>query len=104
MARKVDVEKLISYSDDLVQFLKTEKDINFLKHCVEQSDGLRSRCLSDYAGVQTSLQGYYKKIDMCKQKTEDAKAEVVSDAEIHLLHKELDEEMQREALLQEDLR
>ncbi|KAI3745470.1 hypothetical protein L1987_58584 [Smallanthus sonchifolius] len=101
ISRKIDVEKLISYSDDLVQFLKNEKDINYLKHCVEHSDGLRSRCRSDHAGVQTSLEGYYKKIDVCKEKTEVANAEVVSDAEIQ---KELDEEIQREAMLREDLR
>lgn len=47
---------------------------------------------------------YQKKIDLCKQKTEAAKAEVASDAEIHLLQKELDEELQRETLLQEELR
>ncbi|MFS7910608.1 hypothetical protein Hanom_Chr02g00108261 [Helianthus anomalus] len=103
-SRGIDVEKLISYSDDLVKFLKKEKDINFLNHCVEGSNALRSRCLSDHAAVDTSLQGYHKKIDMCKQKIEAAKAEVASDVEIHLLQKELDDEIRREALLREDLR
>ncbi|KAI3811852.1 hypothetical protein L1987_21584 [Smallanthus sonchifolius] len=69
MARKVDAEKLISYSDDLVQFLKNEKDINFLKHCVKQSDGLRSRCLSDHAGVQTSLQAITAQIKDLEEQT-----------------------------------
>ncbi|KAL7596280.1 hypothetical protein Lser_V15G31013 [Lactuca serriola] len=104
ISRKLDVEKLISYSDDLVQFLKNEKDINDLKHSVEKSDTLRHRCRSDYAAVQSTLEDYQKKIDLCKQKTEAAKAEVASDAEIHLLQKELDEELQRETLLQEELR
>ncbi|KAM0001273.1 hypothetical protein Hdeb2414_s0383g00881801 [Helianthus debilis subsp. tardiflorus] len=103
-SRRIDVEKLISYSDDLVKCLKNEKDINFLNLCVERSNALRSRCLSDHAGVDTSLQGYHKKIDMCKQKIEAAKAEVASDVEIHLLQKELDDELRREALLREDLR
>ncbi|KAJ0475633.1 hypothetical protein HanRHA438_Chr13g0581861 [Helianthus annuus] len=104
MGDKIDVEKLISYSDDLVQFLKNEKDINSLKHCVEQSDTLHSRCRSDHTGLHTSLQGYHKQIDACKQKIEAAKAEVASDVEIHLLQKELDEEIQKETLLREDLR
>ncbi|KAI3525724.1 hypothetical protein L1887_04757 [Cichorium endivia] len=56
ISRKIDVEKLMSYSDDLVQLLKNEKDINDLKHCVEISDALRSRCHSDYAAVQSSLE------------------------------------------------
>ena len=47
---------------------------------------------------------YQKKIDLCKQKTEAAKAEVASDAEINLLQKDLDDELQRESLLQEELR
>ena len=47
---------------------------------------------------------YIKKIDLCKQKTEAARAEVASDAEINLLQKELDEELQKETLLQDELR
>lgn len=35
ISRKLDVEKLISYNDELVQFLKNEGDINDLKHSVE---------------------------------------------------------------------
>ncbi|CAH1454163.1 unnamed protein product [Lactuca virosa] len=77
ISRKLDVEKLISYSDDLVQFLKNERDINDLKHSVEKSDTLRYRCRSDYAAVQSTLEDYQKKIDLCKQKTEAAKAEVL---------------------------
>ncbi|KAL8223049.1 hypothetical protein R6Q57_020448 [Mikania cordata] len=104
MARKIDVQKLISYSDDLVQFLKTEKDINCLNHCIERSDGIRSRCRSDHAALQTSVQGYHKNIEMCKEKSQVAEAEVASDVEIHMLQKELDDEIQREALLVKDLR
>ncbi|KAK9060939.1 hypothetical protein SSX86_018119 [Deinandra increscens subsp. villosa] len=103
-SRNFDVEKLVSYGDDLVQLLENEKEINYLKHCVDQLDRFRSRICSDHAGVQSSLEGYKKKIDMCKQKTEAIKAEIASDAEIHLLQKELDDEIQRETLLQEDLR
>ncbi|KVH89610.1 hypothetical protein Ccrd_008394 [Cynara cardunculus var. scolymus] len=56
ISRKIDVDKLISYSDDLVQLLKDEKDINDLNHCVEKTDALRSRCRSDHAVVQSSLE------------------------------------------------
>ncbi|KAK1426940.1 hypothetical protein QVD17_15621 [Tagetes erecta] len=104
ISRKNDVEKLISYSDDLVHLLNDQKDIIYLNQCLQQSDALRSRCRSDHAQLHTSLQDYHKKIDACKQKTEAAKAEGASDAEIHLLQKELDEEVQTEAFLREDLR
>lgn len=44
-------------------------------------------------------------IEACKQKIEEAaNAEVASDADIHLLQSELEEEIQREALLREDFR
>ncbi|KAI3680541.1 hypothetical protein L6452_35313 [Arctium lappa] len=62
ISRKFDVEKLISYSDDLVKLLKDEKDINDLNHCVEKSDALRSRCRSDHAGVQSSLEAITNQI------------------------------------------
>ncbi|KAL4588294.1 hypothetical protein LXL04_001177 [Taraxacum kok-saghyz] len=62
ISRKIDVQKLISYSDDLVQYLKNEKDINDLKHCVEKSDALRSRCRSDHAAVQSSLEAITNEI------------------------------------------
>lgn len=47
---------------------------------------------------------YHKKIDVCKQKIEEAKSEVVADEEIDLLQKELEEELQRESFLKEELR
>lgn len=65
ISRKLDVEKLISYSDDLVQFLKNEKDINDLKHSVEKSDTLRHRCRSDYAAVQSTLEGNTSLFTIC---------------------------------------
>ncbi|XP_076955463.1 kinetochore protein SPC24 homolog [Bidens hawaiensis] len=105
MGDKIDIERLISYSDDLVQFLKNEKDMSNLSNCVQQSHGLGSSCRSDHAKLQTCLQGYHNMIETCKQKIEEAaNAEVASDADIHLLQRELEEEIQREALLREDLR
>ncbi|GJV30710.1 hypothetical protein Tco_1387158 [Tanacetum coccineum] len=47
---------------------------------------------------------YQEKIHLCMHKTEACKAKVTSDAEINLLQKELDEELQKETLLQDDLR
>ncbi|MCD7456631.1 hypothetical protein HAX54_032412 [Datura stramonium] len=54
----VDVEKLISFSNDLVLFLKDDKDVSFLKQCcIEQSNALQSQCHSEYQGLQSSIQG-----------------------------------------------
>lgn len=47
---------------------------------------------------------YQKKIDVCKKKTEEAKSEVAADAEIDLLQKELEVEMEKEHLLMDELR
>lgn len=47
---------------------------------------------------------YQKKIDVCKKKTEEAKSEVAADAEIDLLQKELEVEIEKEHLLKDELR
>nr|XP_043613377.1 kinetochore protein SPC24 homolog [Erigeron canadensis] len=93
------------YSDELVKIISDpQKDIDSLNYCLNTSRSLRSTSRSDLAALHSSLQDYQKKIDLCKQKTEDAKAEVALDAEIDMLQKELDEELHRATLLQEELR
>jgi hypothetical protein len=47
---------------------------------------------------------YQKRIDICKKKTEEAKSEVAADAEIDLLQKELEEEIEKEHLLMDEHR
>ncbi|KAK7834333.1 kinetochore protein spc24 like protein [Quercus suber] len=89
-SKNVDVEQLIAYSDDLVRVLKDKRDINSFTQCLEHSKSLRSSCDSDFNQLQSSLQDYQKKIDVCKKKTEEAKSEVAADAEIDLLQKELE--------------
>uniref|UniRef100_A0A5B7AC95 Uncharacterized protein n=1 Tax=Davidia involucrata TaxID=16924 RepID=A0A5B7AC95_DAVIN len=104
LSRKIDGEKLISFSDDLVEFLKNEKDINNLTQCLDQSKALQSQCDADYSDVLNLLQDYQTNIDACKQKANEAKSEAAGDAEIDFLQKELEEELQRERLLREELR
>uniref|UniRef100_A0A5B7AEA9 Plectin-like n=1 Tax=Davidia involucrata TaxID=16924 RepID=A0A5B7AEA9_DAVIN len=104
LSRKIDGEKLISFSDDLVEFLKNEKDINNLTQCLDQSKALQSQCDADYSDVLNLLQDYQTNIDACKQKANEAKSEAAGDAEIAFLQKELEEELQRERLLREELR
>ncbi|XP_071708554.1 kinetochore protein SPC24 homolog [Rutidosis leptorrhynchoides] len=104
ISKKINVEKLMSYSDDLVYFLNYEKDINQLIHTVNDCNDLRSRCRLNLDITTSSLQEYQKQIEICQQKTEAAKAEVASDSEIGSLQEELDDELQRETSLQEELR
>ncbi|XP_021826518.1 uncharacterized protein LOC110767316 [Prunus avium] len=101
---KIDLEKLILYSDDLVGFLKDKKDLNNLEHSLQHSKALRSSCDADFNEVQNLLRDYEKKIDECKQKTEVAYSEVVADEEIDLLQRELDGVIETESLFMEELR
>ncbi|KAJ0524088.1 hypothetical protein HanIR_Chr10g0500721 [Helianthus annuus] len=48
-SRRINIEKIV----DLVELKKKKKDIKFLNHCDEQSHGLRSRCPSFHARVET---------------------------------------------------
>ncbi|KAF7824707.1 kinetochore protein SPC24-like protein [Senna tora] len=111
-SRKIDVEKLISYSDDLVRVLKDRRDINSLTQCLDQSKSLSSSCNAHFNEFRTLLQAdkylyesdYQTKIDECKQKTEQARTEIAADAELHRLQSDLEEELNKERLLGEELR
>ncbi|KAI3413095.1 uncharacterized protein J3R85_016533 [Psidium guajava] len=103
-SRNIDLEKLVSYSDDLAQVLRDDKDIANLTHCLRHSDALRSSCDADLADLQSSLLEYQEKIDACKKKTEAARSEAAADVDIEQLEKELQEEIEKERLLMEDLR
>ncbi|KAF7825502.1 kinetochore protein SPC24-like protein [Senna tora] len=101
---KIDVEKLISYSDDLVRVLKDKRDIHSFSQCLDHFNSLSSSCNADFNEVQALLQDYQKKIEECKQKTEQARSEISADAELDLLQGELEEELKKEQFLEEELR
>ncbi|XP_057502283.1 kinetochore protein SPC24 homolog [Actinidia eriantha] len=98
-SRKMDVEKLIKVSDDLVDFFRDEKDVNNLAQHLEYSKPLRSQCDADYTDVHSFLQDYQKKIGLRKKNADDEKYEVAADMELDLLQKELEEELDRELLV-----
>lgn len=100
----IDVEKLISYSDDLVEVLKDKRDTNSLTQCFQHFNDLRSHCDSDSKEVHRLLQEYEEKIEACKKKTEQAKSEVADGAEMEYLQKQLQEELEKERGLKEELR
>ncbi|XP_039015630.1 kinetochore protein SPC24 homolog isoform X2 [Hibiscus syriacus] len=102
--RMIDVEKLISYSEDLVAVLKDRKDITNATQCLQHFTDLRSHCDSDSKEVYRLLQEYEEKIEACKKKTEQAKSEVVDCAEMDYLQKEFQEEFEKERQLKEEFR
>ncbi|GMP93273.1 hypothetical protein CsSME_00043178 [Camellia sinensis var. sinensis] len=104
LSRKIDVTTVIAVSDDFVGVLRDEKDVNNLTQHLEQSKALQSQCDADYNDVLSLLQDYQKRIDVSKKKSDEARSEAASDAEMDLLQQELEEEFQRERLLQEELR
>ncbi|TYI62897.1 hypothetical protein E1A91_D10G280000v1 [Gossypium mustelinum] len=89
--RMIDVEKLISYSDDPVE-------------CFQHFNDLRSHCDADSNEVHRLLREYEEKIEACKKKTEQAKLEVADGAEMEYLQKEYQEELEKERGLEEELR
>ncbi|KAE9447587.1 hypothetical protein C3L33_20512, partial [Rhododendron williamsianum] len=54
--RKIDVEKLIAFGDDLVGCLKDEKDVKNLTQHLELSKALQSHCDADSKAVRNLLQ------------------------------------------------
>lgn len=102
--KNFDVEKLMLWSNDLVEVLKDGEDVDSLKQLLEQSNSLQSRCNTDSNDTQRSIEDYEKKVDMCKRKILEAKLEASTVAEIESLQKDLEEEFQRESLLRVELR
>ncbi|KAB5520062.1 hypothetical protein DKX38_024381 [Salix brachista] len=54
---KIDVEKLISFSDDLIDVLKDQRDINNLTNCLQQSHSLKSSCDAEFNDSKTLIEG-----------------------------------------------
>ncbi|KAL2509951.1 hypothetical protein Fot_33598 [Forsythia ovata] len=104
ISRNIDTGELITYSNNLVQILRGDKDINYLKQYLQQFKILQSQCDQDFDHVQKSIRDYQKKIDTCKQKATTAEFEGASDSELDLLQNELKEEEERERMLREELR
>lgn len=99
-----DIEEFISFADDLVELLKDPIDVQNLNQCLEHFKALQSSCDDDFSSVQSLIQDYEKKIQACRQKTEEAKANTVADDEMEILEKELEEEVGKGHLLMEEIR
>ncbi|XP_077228743.1 kinetochore protein SPC24 homolog isoform X2 [Tasmannia lanceolata] len=102
--RKIDVQELFSYSDDLVQVLRNKKDINGVMQLQEGAKTLRSSCKADFSNAHNLLQEYQKNINACKQKIDEGRTEVIADSELEHLQNQLEEELNKEQLLRGELR
>ncbi|KHN40715.1 hypothetical protein glysoja_001213 [Glycine soja] len=103
--RNIDVENLISYSDDLVKVLSEgPRDLNNLSHSLQQTRALSSSCDSDLNEARSFRQDYQNKVDACKQKIEEARSETAADGDLDLLQRELEEELEKERWLKEEFR
>ncbi|GAY32090.1 kinetochore protein SPC24-like [Citrus sinensis] len=100
-SRKIDVDKLISYSDDLVEVLKDKRDIDSLTRCLSQSESLESSCDADFNETLNAIRDYQERIDACKQKTERAKSDIAGEAEVDHLQIELEQELKKELIANE---
>ncbi|KAL8504890.1 hypothetical protein ACS0TY_016183 [Phlomoides rotata] len=103
-SRTINLEELMSYSDNLVGYLKDEKDVIDLKNFLRQAKTLRSQCDKDFNETQKSIEDYEKKIQACKQKAAAAQSESAADSELDLLQKELEEVQNLERTLRDELR
>ncbi|GFP92759.1 hypothetical protein PHJA_001420200 [Phtheirospermum japonicum] len=54
----MDMEELMTYSNNLIELLKEEKDVAGLKNFLRQSEALESQCVKDSNEAQRSIEGY----------------------------------------------
>ncbi|KXG26395.1 hypothetical protein SORBI_3006G094100 [Sorghum bicolor] len=94
-----EVERLLSYADDLVGVLRvsTDRDIN-----ARVGAGVRrllSACRSEADDLELKIKEYQEKIDFCKEKTDKAKVETIADDELNALESKMEENLQEEKQL-----
>ncbi|CAL1378650.1 unnamed protein product [Linum trigynum] len=93
-----NLDKLMSFSDDLVAVLKKQTSIHSLAQCLDESKALHTFSEAEFDEAHTQLEDYERKIEECKRKTQKAKLEVRDEAEIDLLQKELEAELEKELI------
>ncbi|KAL9278103.1 hypothetical protein AtEden1_Chr5g0083391 [Arabidopsis thaliana] len=97
-------EMVISWGDELIHVLDDRKGFDVLVQTLEQLRAIQFSCDEDFKEIHESLQDLQKKLDVCKEKTDEANSEIADEEDFERLHKELDEELELECKLQEELR
>lgn len=95
---------VISWGDELIHVLDDRKGFDVLVQTLEQLRAIPFSCDEDFKEIHESLQDLQKKLDVCKEKTDEANSEIADEEEIERLQKELDEELELECKLKEELR
>ncbi|KZV17148.1 hypothetical protein F511_29455 [Dorcoceras hygrometricum] len=62
-SRKMDMEELMKYCNNLIDFLKDDKDIIGLQHFLRHSKALQSQCDDDFNEVLSSIEVTVNGID-----------------------------------------
>ena len=57
VAKRNDLEKVISLGDDLIGVLEIERESEGLMQCLEEAETLRSSREAEFREVQSSLEG-----------------------------------------------
>ncbi|CAL9228761.1 unnamed protein product [Arabidopsis halleri] len=97
-------EMAISWGDELINVLGDRKGFGVLVQTLEQLRAIQFSCDDDFSETHESLQDLQKKLDVCKEKTDEANSEIADEEETERLHKELDEELELECKLKDELR
>ncbi|KAL8152349.1 hypothetical protein V2J09_010109 [Rumex salicifolius] len=98
VSKQFEIGNILSYCDDLVEVLRSNRDVNNLTRCLDHSSAVQSSFAADFEEFQSliHLADCQKKIDDCQQKTDEARSSVVPDEEIDSLRNVPDEEICRE--------
>lgn len=99
----IDIGKCIVYSHDLIEVLKSRKDVKHLMQCLEESRMFQSFCGADFCEVKNLLDDYQKKIDANKQMIDEANRVVLSDEVLDTFVNQLEEEIQKKHSYIEEL-
>ncbi|CAI8612784.1 unnamed protein product [Vicia faba] len=99
-SKNMDLNHLLSLGKDVVRVLEdpTDRDFNVFSECLLRTLPISSTCHSDLNEAVSSFQDYQNKVDSHKQKIEDVRSETVADAELELLQRELDEELEKQPI------
>ncbi|CAI9779201.1 unnamed protein product [Fraxinus pennsylvanica] len=68
-SRNIDTGELITYSNNLVQILRSDKYINCLEQCLQRFKTLQSQCDQDFDHVQKSIREIVDEINDLEKET-----------------------------------
>ncbi|XP_049932141.1 uncharacterized protein LOC116248466 isoform X1 [Nymphaea colorata] len=101
--RKLGINDIISFADDLIGILKSRRDVEDLAHVFDSIAELQSSCSRDNFESSINMEDVKQKIDTCRQKI-DGQKETIAEDELKHLQNKLESELQQEQELHQKLR